>query len=76
MSDKAYNEADMEVIAMVNNRKGRGGQLPGKVVRYIPEELAGAVLALDARIEKLRSRIPGLAILMAIILALLIGLNL
>jgi hypothetical protein len=76
MSDKAYHEADMEVIAMVNNRKGRGGQLPGKVVRYIPEERAGAVLALDARIEKLRSRIPGLAILMAIILALLIGLNL
>lgn len=76
MSDKAYHEADMEVIAMVNNRKGRGGQLPGNVVRYIPEERAGAVLALDARIEKLRSRIPGLAILMAIIFALLIGLNL
>lgn len=76
MSDKAYHEADLEVIAMVNNRKNRSGQLPGKTVRFIPEERAGAVLELDARIEKLRSRIPALALSMIVLLALLIGLRL
>lgn len=62
MSDKAFNEADMEVIRMVNNRKNRAGSLPVKAIHYIPEERAPQVLDLDMRLEKLRNSIPAMMV--------------
>ena len=64
-----YMDADYEVISMVNRRKDREG-LPGKVIHFIPEERAPAVLALDERIQDLK-RIAHFA---AIGAAFLIGL--
>ena len=61
MSDKAFHEADMEVIRMVNQRNSRSGQLPGKAIHYIPEERAEVVLDLDRRLDRLRNSIPALA---------------
>lgn len=74
MSEQAYNKADMEVISMVNNRRSRSGQLPGKAVHYIPEERAKVVLDLDYRIERMRNALPGLALAVVVVFAALIGL--
>ena len=73
MSEKAYMEADYEVISMVNRKAGRGGQLPGKTIRFIPEETAPTVLAIDRRIQQIREHMP--VIVTAIVaLSFLIGL--
>ena len=76
MTEKEFMDADYEVISMVN--KGRnsdkaGGELPGKVVHFIPEERADTVLALDERIQKLQEAMPIIAT-GAVALAFLIGL--
>lgn len=44
---------DKELFEMMQNRS-RAGQLPGKTVRFIPEETADTVLKIDARIQKIR----------------------
>ena len=75
MSDKQYMDADYEVIGMVNKKRGSGGQLPSKVVHFIPEERAPAVMAIDERIQKIREHMPWIFTL-SIILAFLIGLAL
>ena len=72
MSDKAYMDADYEVISMVNRKAGPGGELPGKVVRFIPEDTADTVLAIDRRIQKIRQH-QGVLVVGAIFLAFLIG---
>lgn len=72
MSEKQYMDADREVISMVNRRAGSGGELPGKVVRFIPEETADTVLAIDKRIQQIR-QYQGVLIGGAIALAFLIG---
>ena len=72
MSDKAYMDADYEVISMVNRKAGRGGELPGKVIHFIPEETADTVLAIDKRIQQIR-QYQGVLIGGAIGLAFLIG---
>ena len=72
MSEKQYMDADREVISMVNRRSGSGGELPGKVVRFIPEETADTVLAIDKRIQQIR-QYQGVLIGGAIALAFLIG---
>ena len=75
MSDKAYLDADYEVISMVNRKAGRGGQLPGKAVHFIPEENAPAVLAIDKRIQQIREHMPQI-VTGAVVLSFLIGLAL
>ena len=72
MSDKAYMDADYEVISMVNRKAGPGGELPGKTIHFIPEETAGTVLAIDKRIQQIR-QYQGVLIGGAIGLAFLIG---
>ena len=54
MSDMEYQDADYQVIQMVNRGRGPGGQLPCKTLHFIPEERAESVLALDERIQKVR----------------------
>ena len=73
MSEKAYMDADYEVISMVNRKAGRGGQLPGKTLHFIPEETAPTVLAIDRRIQQIREHMPVIATA-AVALAFLIGL--
>lgn len=75
MSEKAYQDADYEVISMVNRKAGRGGQLPRKAVHFIPEETAPAVLAIDKRIQQIREHMPQIAT-GAVVLSFLIGLAL
>lgn len=72
MSDKAYMDADYEVISMVNRKAGPGGELPSRVIHFIPEETADFVLAIDKRIQQLR-KYQGVLIGGAIALAFLIG---
>lgn len=76
MTEKEFMDADFEVISMVNKcrySEKAGGELPGKVVRIIPDERADAVLALDARIQKLREAMP-MIVTGTVALAFLIGL--
>lgn len=73
MSEQAYMDADYEVISMVNRKAGRGGQLPGKIVHFIPEENAPSVLAIDKRIQKIREHMP-VIVTGALVLSFLIGL--
>lgn len=58
MSDMEYQDADYQVIKMVNKGRGPGGQLPCKTLHFIPEERAESVLALDERIQKIRKAMP------------------
>lgn len=72
MSEKQFMDADNEVISMVNRKAGRGGELPGKAIHFIPEETADQVLAIDKRIQQIQKH-QGLFIGAAISLAFLIG---
>lgn len=58
MSDMEYQDADYQVIQMVNKGRGPGGQLPCKTLHFIPEERAVSVLALDERIMRVRKSMP------------------
>lgn len=74
MSDQYYMDADYEVISMVNRGRGAGGELPAKVVHFIPEENAKTVLALDARIRKAKAAMPYIAVGAAALMSFIIGL--
>ena len=58
MYDQEYQNADFEVINMVNRGRGVGGELPCKTIHFVPEERAKTVLALDERIQKIRKAMP------------------
>ena len=73
MSEKEYMDADYEVIGMVNKGRGPGGQLPSKVVHYIPQERADTVLALDERIRKLQKALPGILFGLILLFTFLTG---
>ena len=72
MSEKEYMDADYEVISMVNRKAGPGGELPTKVVHFVPGERASVVLAIDERIQKIRQHMP-LIVTAALILSFIIG---
>ena len=74
MSDKHYMDADYEVISMVNRGRGKGEELPCKVVHFIPEENAPLVLALEERIRQLKAAMPYILAGSAALLAFIIGL--
>jgi len=74
MSEQAYMDADYEVIRMVNRKAGRGGELPGKVVRYIQEQDAPAVLGIAHRIQQIRDHMP-VIVTAFVVIAFLIGLS-
>lgn len=63
---------DKELFEMMGSRGLNANQLPGKTVRYIPEDTAPYVLAIDARIQQIkRHRVAIIA--GSIILAFLVG---
>ena len=74
MSEQYYMDADYEVISMVNKGRGPGGELPGKVIHFIPEENAKSVLALDARIRQMKAAMPYIIAGGSALLAFIIGL--
>ena len=74
MSDKAYMDADQEVISMVNRKAGRGGELPGKVARYIPEQDAPVVMGIANRVQQIRDHMP-VIVTAFVVIAFLIGLS-
>lgn len=56
MDESMYLDAEYESIRAVMNSRGHSGdKLPGKVVRFLPEERADRVCALDDRIQKIGS---------------------
>lgn len=73
MSEKAYMDADYEVISMVNRKAGRGGELPGKALHFIPEETAPTVLEIDRRIQQIRDHMP-VIVTAFVVISFLIGL--
>lgn len=73
MSDKEYQDADYQVIQMVNKGRGPGGQLPCKTLHFIPEERAETVLALDARIQKIQKALPAIMFAAIIFFTFLAG---
>jgi len=56
--EKAFIEADDEVISMVNGRHGPGGELPSRTVTFIPSERAEKLDILDLRIQNLQLILP------------------
>lgn len=73
MSEKEYLNADYEVIGMVNRGRGPGGQLPAKVVHFVPEERADLVLALDERIQKIQKALLVMMLAAIILFTFLAG---
>ena len=63
---------DKELFEMMKKRS-QGGQLPGKAVRFIPEERADRVIALDERIQKLQQKLPGILFLLILLFTFLAG---
>lgn len=74
MSDKQYMDADWEVISMVNKGRGKGGELPGKAVHFIPEKNAERVLALDNRLQQAQKAMPYIMAGVSALMGLVIGL--
>lgn len=73
MSEINYVDAEYESIrTIMKGRGGNGGQLPGKVVRFIPEDRADRILALDARVEVLKKIAPYACAAMALLIGLLL----
>ncbi|MBO5953455.1 MAG: hypothetical protein J6Q53_04985 [Oscillospiraceae bacterium] len=75
--EKEYMDADYEVISMVKRGRGSGGELPGKVIRYIPEtSRTEAIIALDQRIAKLQKYAPFIIGGATVLLSFLAGMSL
>ena len=74
MNEPIYMDAEYESIRTIMISRGKGGgQLPGKVVHYIPEERADAVIALDKRIETLQRYAPAFMIAATVLISFLAG---
>lgn len=68
MIDQEY--ADLR--AVMDSRGTMGGQLPGKVIRFIPDSRADAIISLDERIEKAKKAAPYVFAAAAFILGLIL----
>lgn len=75
MNEQNFMDADYEVISMVNQGHGGGGELPTVKLAFIPSDRADRVLELDRRIQAIREKSP-LIVTAAIVLAFLVGLAL
>lgn len=74
MNEPIYMDAEYESIRTIMKSRGKGaGKLPGKVVHYIPEERADAVIALDERIAKLQKWAPAILIGATVLVSFLAG---
>lgn len=74
MAEPIYADAEFEPIeTMFKNRGRNADRLPGKAVRFIPEERADAVLELDKRMQKLQKILPLVVLGLAVVLAFAIG---
>ena len=76
MNEHDFLDAEYESIRTIFNGRGNnGGQLPCKVISFIPAERADAVLELDQRIQTAKKYSPyiaGAMILLAFVVGLLV----
>lgn len=73
MNNINYMDAEYESIRTIMESRGcNAGQLPGKVIRFIPESRADRILALDARVEVLKKFAPWVGAAMALIVGLML----
>lgn len=73
MDKKFYVDAEYDSIRQIMDSRCRnGGQLPGKVIRYIPDSRADRILELDARVEMLKRYSPWVGMVAAFLLGLLL----
>lgn len=73
MSNINYVDAEYESIRTIMKSRGQNaGQLPGKAIRFIPDERADRILALDARVEVLKKIAPYVGAAMALIVGLML----
>lgn len=72
MEEKWYMDADIEVISMVNRGHGPGGELPSKVIRFIPAQNADSIIQLEHRIQVLKKFAPLIGLAAAFLLGLLL----
>ena len=73
MSNINYMDAEYESIRTVmKSRGGNGGKLPGKVIRFIPEDRADRILMLDARVKVLERIAPWVGAAMALLIGLML----
>lgn len=73
MNNINYVDAEYESIrTIMKSRGGNGGQLPGKVIRFIPEDRADRILTLDARVKVLERIAPWAGAAMALLVGLLL----
>ena len=73
MNNINYVDAEYESIrTIMKSRGGNGGQLPGKVIRFIPEDRADRILTLDARVKVLERIAPWVGAAMALLIGLLL----
>lgn len=63
---------DKELFEMMGSRGRNADQLPGKIVRFIPEDTAPYALAIDARIQQIKKHRVAI-IAGSVILAFLVG---
>lgn len=74
MNEPISIDAEFDAIEAIFKKRGQNvGQLPGKEVRFIPEERADAVLELDKRMQKLKKILPLVVLGLAVVLAFAIG---
>lgn len=76
MNEHDFMDAEYESIRTIFNGRGNnGGQLPGRVMTFIPAERADAVMELDQRIQlakKYAPHIAGAMVLLAFVVGLLV----
>lgn len=72
-NEKAYMDADYEVISMVNHKRDSSGQLPRVTLHFVPAERAEAIIALDKRIQVLKTAVPWIIAGTVGILSFLLG---
>lgn len=74
MNEPIYIDAEFEPIEeMFKNRGRNADRLPGKAVRFIPEERADAVLELDKRVQKLQKILPAVLLGLTALFAFIAG---
>lgn len=74
MNEPISIDAEFDAIeAIFKKRDQNADRLPGKAVRFIPEERADAVLELDKRMQKLKKILPLVVLGLVVVLAFAIG---
>ena len=73
MKEEMYIDDEYESIRQIMRSRGQNaGQLPGRVVRFIPDSRADKILALDNRVEQMKRIAPFVGLALAFLLGWLL----